>query len=48
MKRNAVLRFIVNHKSLNKFFMHFRWYNNLLEKKALEIIKVECEGDEWK
>lgn len=38
MKRNDVLRFIVNHRSLDKFFSQFRWFNNLVIKRAKEII----------
>lgn len=39
MKRNDVLRFIISHRSLYKFFSHFRWYNNLVIKRAREIIQ---------
>lgn len=38
MKRNDILRFIINHRSLEKFFSHFRWYNDLVIKRAREII----------
>ena len=38
MKRNDVLRFIIKHRSLEKFFSHFRWYRNLVKKRAQEII----------
>lgn len=41
MKRNDVLRFIINRRSLNKFFSHFKWYNNLVIKRATEIIWAE-------
>lgn len=39
MKRNDVLRFIIKHRSLEKFFNHFRWYKNLVRKRAREIIE---------
>ncbi len=38
MKRNSILKFIIDHKSLDKFFSHFKWYNNLIIKRAREII----------
>lgn len=43
MKRNDVLRFIINHKSLYKFFSHFRWFNDFVIKRAKEIIWAESE-----
>ena len=39
MKRNDVLRFIISHRSFYKFFSHFRWHNNLVIKRAREIIQ---------
>lgn len=38
MKRNDVLRFIIKHRKLDKFFGHFKWYRNLIVKRAREII----------
>lgn len=38
MKRNDVLRFIIKHRGLEKFFSHFRWYKDLVNKRAREII----------
>lgn len=37
MKRNNILRFIINHRSLNKFFSH-------LIKRAREIISGRKRG----
>lgn len=45
MKRNDVLRFVINHKSLEKFFSHFRWYNDLVIKRAREIILDRKRGE---
>ena len=38
MKRNDILRFIINHKILYKFFTRFKWFNDLAIKRAREII----------
>ena len=38
MRRNSILRFIIDHRSLDRFFSHFKWYNNLVIKRAREII----------
>lgn len=38
MKRNSILKFIIDHRSLDKFFSRFKWYNNLIIKRAREII----------
>lgn len=38
MKRNDILRFIIKHRRLDKFFSHFKWYHNLIIKRAREII----------
>ena len=39
MKRNNILRFIINNKHLYKFFMSFEWFRNLCIKRAREIIE---------
>jgi len=46
MKRNDVLRFIINHRSLYKFFSHFSWFNDLVIKRAQEIIWNISESSE--
>ena len=46
MKRNDVLRFIIKHRRLHKIFSHFRWFNDLVIKRALEIIWGESEDKE--
>ena len=38
MKRNDILRFIINNKYLNKIFSSFKWFNALIMKRAREII----------
>ena len=38
MKRNDILRFIISHKNLHKFFISFKWFNALILKRAREII----------
>lgn len=38
MKKNDILRFIIRHRKLDKFFEHFKWYNNLVIRRAQEII----------
>ena len=38
MKRNDILRFIIKHRSLDRFFSHFKWFNDLVIKRAKEII----------
>lgn len=39
MKRNDILRFIVNHKVTYKFFFRFKWFEKLMIKRAREIIE---------
>ena len=38
MKRNDILRFIINNKYLYKIFTSFKWFNALIIKRAREII----------
>ena len=41
MKRNDILRFIINNKYLDRVFTQFKWFNALIVKRAREIIDGE-------
>lgn len=44
MKRNDVLKFIIDHERLDNFFDHFRWYRNLCRKRGEEVISGRKRG----
>ena len=41
MKKNDILRFIINNKYLYKIFTSFKWFNTLIMKRAREILDKE-------